>query len=125
VAKLDRTKDHGEIWGRPGVKFEQNGKMFNANGDEVDYNGKLIKKKPTPAAPPKEPEGGGEPPKPEGGGEPPKVEPGMKHKGGGYYIVWNESNEVVGDKFSKEDAQAKVAELKANSEQINAALQDG
>lgn len=35
VCELDRTKDYGQVWGMPGVAFEQDHKYFNMEGFEV------------------------------------------------------------------------------------------
>lgn len=44
MAQLDKSKPHGEVFGDDPVRrFEQNGKYFDAKGDEVGADGKVTK----------------------------------------------------------------------------------
>lgn len=54
-AKLDRSKPFGEIWGESGAKFEQNGKLYDAQENECDIDGKPVKAKVEKAEPPAAP----------------------------------------------------------------------
>ena len=38
---LDKSQPYGEVWGAAGHKYEQHGKRFNLNGQEVDMTGKV------------------------------------------------------------------------------------
>lgn len=54
-AKLDRSKQFYDVHSGGNVKFEQDGKLFNFEGNQVDLDGNLIKgkvaeKEPEPAA---------------------------------------------------------------------------
>lgn len=39
---LDKTKPYGQVHGNAKYAFEQNNKLYNAQFEEVDKNGKLI-----------------------------------------------------------------------------------
>ncbi len=39
---LDKSKPYGQVCGNAKHAFEQNGKLYNAQGDEVDSSGKLV-----------------------------------------------------------------------------------
>jgi len=38
---FDKDKPYGEVWGIPGVSYEQAGKLYNAQEKEVTLDGKL------------------------------------------------------------------------------------
>lgn len=40
MAKLDKSKPYGEVHGDVPYRYEQGGKLFNAQGDECDEKGK-------------------------------------------------------------------------------------
>jgi len=42
---LDRSKKFYDVFGGNGAKFEQDGKLFNAEGQQVDTEGNLVKVK--------------------------------------------------------------------------------
>jgi hypothetical protein len=41
--KLDRKRHFGEVFGNAPYKYEQDGKYFDADGNEVTANGKPVK----------------------------------------------------------------------------------
>lgn len=43
MAKLDLKKPHGEIHGDDVRKYEQDGKYFDGQGNELDAAGKVVK----------------------------------------------------------------------------------
>ena len=84
MSKLDRSKPYGEVFGGVGeVKYEQNGKSYNAQGIEVAVKGAA----PASAV---------------------TTDSGMtlKHRGRGRYDVTDAEGNLVADNVSKAEAEA-------------------
>lgn len=42
MAKLDKSKKYGTVFRKPGVKYYQDGKHFDAKGNEVDLDNLVV-----------------------------------------------------------------------------------
>lgn len=43
--RLDKSKPFGEVYGPAKYRYEQNGRYFDADGNEVDGDGRPVKEK--------------------------------------------------------------------------------